>query len=104
MSIPAPTVPRAQRGTSTAFVSPYGAGQTDISHPPGYQQNVNADQFTSSQREAHKSSEGWDADDDRGEDEGEEGVWGAARKWAQAAGDKILAAESEVWRKINKED
>lgn len=111
MSIPAPTAPHAQRGTSTAFVVPYSAaqaGQADIAHPPGYQQDVNADQFTSSQREgqytATHPSSGWGGGNQQGDDESEEGVWGAARKWAQAAGDKLSAAENEVWRRINKKD
>lgn len=102
MSIPAPAVPQAQRGTSTAFVSPYSAAQPDVSHPPGYQQNINADQLPVSQREGYQSSAGWV--DDSAADENEEGVWGAARKWAQAAGDKLSAAENEVWRRINKKD
>lgn len=106
MSIPAPTVPQAQRGTSTAFVVPFSAAQADMGHPPGYQQNVNADQFTSSQREGqytatHSSSSGWGAGGQQAGDESEEGVWNAARKWAQAAGDKLSAAENEVWRRIN---
>jgi hypothetical protein len=110
MSVPAPTVPHAQRGTSTAFVVPYSAGQaTDIAHPPGYQQNVNADQFTSSQRESqhtsvHSSSSWGGGGDGRADDESEEGVWGAARKWAQVAGDRLSAAENEVWRRINKKE
>ena len=33
----------------------------------------------------------------------DESVWGSAVKWAQAAGEKLSAAESEVWRRINKE-
>ncbi|KAH8902542.1 hypothetical protein BR93DRAFT_972607 [Coniochaeta sp. PMI_546] len=108
MSIPAPTVPQAQRGTSTAFAVPYSAGQADTAHPPGYQQDINADQFTSSQREgqyaATHSSSGWGAGNPGADDESEEGVWNAARKWAQAAGDKLSAAENEVWRRINKKD
>ena len=34
--------------------------------------------------------------------EWDDGVWGAAKKWAQAAGGSIAAAEDEVWRRINK--
>ncbi|KAM7192685.1 hypothetical protein V8F20_008748 [Naviculisporaceae sp. PSN 640] len=42
---------------------------------------------------------------DRYRDDGgdEEGVWNSAVKWAQAAGEKLSAAESEVWKRINKE-
>ncbi|OIW32974.1 hypothetical protein CONLIGDRAFT_160118 [Coniochaeta ligniaria NRRL 30616] len=99
MSIPAPTVPQAQRGTSTAFVVPFSAAQADMGHPPGYQQNVNADQFTSSQREGQYTAT--HSSYQQASDESEEGVWNAARKWAQAAGDKLSAAENEVWRRIN---
>ncbi|KAB5523049.1 hypothetical protein GE09DRAFT_1153647 [Coniochaeta sp. 2T2.1] len=113
MHIPPPTVPQQQRGTSsTAFAVPapgYNTNQgqgADLGHPPGYQQNV---QETSSAREdggyqtagarpgAHHSSSGWDD----GGDGGEEGVWDAAKKWAMAAGDKLSAAEQEVWKRIN---
>ncbi|KAB5517425.1 hypothetical protein GE09DRAFT_1157635 [Coniochaeta sp. 2T2.1] len=112
MHIPPPTVPQQQRGTSsTAFAvpAPYNTNQgqgADLEHPPGYQQNV---QETSSAREdggyqtagarpgAHHSSSGWDD----GGDGGEEGVWDAAKKWAMAAGDKLSAAEQEVWKRIN---
>jgi hypothetical protein len=109
MSIPAPTVPQAQRGTSTAFVVPYSSGQApdQIAHPPGYHQNVNASEFTSSQEAEHggasQASSDWRASHDRTEDD-EEGVWNAARKWAQAAGEKLSAAETEVWRRINKKE
>ncbi|RDA94351.1 hypothetical protein CP533_3787 [Ophiocordyceps camponoti-saundersi (nom. inval.)] len=30
------------------------------------------------------------------------GVWDTARKWASAAGESLAAAESEVWKRINK--
>jgi len=35
--------------------------------------------------------------------EEDEGVWGSAVKWAQTAGKKLSEAESEVWKRINKE-
>lgn len=108
MSIPAPTVPQAQRGTSTAFVVPYSAGQADITHPPGYQQNANANEFSSSQREAHHTavhdSSSWGTGSAGAAEDGEEGIWNAARKWAQTAGDKLSAAETEVWKRINKKE
>jgi len=33
----------------------------------------------------------------------EEGVWSSVVGWAQAAGKKLSDAESEVWKRINKE-
>ena len=74
------------------------------SHPPGYHQNINATEFTSDQRAAHHS---FVAQNSRrlslpGND-GEEGVWDTAKKWAAAAGDSLVAAENEVWKRINKE-
>lgn len=36
-------------------------------------------------------------------DDGGDGIWGAARKLAQQTGERLAAAESEVWKKINKE-
>ena len=99
---------RASTTTSTQFL---GSGQTmlphddRLSHPPGYQQNVNASEFDSHQRAAHDAfiadnpskrlSFTGDGDD--------EGVWDTAKKWAAAAGDSLAAAENEVWRRINKE-
>jgi hypothetical protein len=36
------------------------------------------------------------------DDEDDEGIWSSAKKLAQAAGEKLSAAENEVWRRINK--
>jgi hypothetical protein len=30
-------------------------------------------------------------------------VWDSAKKWASATGEKLAAAENEVWKRINKE-
>jgi hypothetical protein len=106
MAIPAPTMPYAQRGTSTASgeMRQETVLTHQLGHPPGYQQNVNATEMTSSQREAHHSAA---ADQYGGRypmygGEGDpEGVMGMARKWAQAAGDKASAIENEVWKRIN---
>jgi len=74
-----------------------GAGDADLSHPPGYQQNTAADQFTSQQRHQASMAEGrtYDGEDD--------GVWDQAKKWATGVGDSLAAAESEVWKRINKQ-
>ncbi|POR38736.1 Uncharacterized protein TPAR_01054 [Tolypocladium paradoxum] len=74
------------------------------SHPPGYRQNVLASEFNSHQRVAHHAS----VDEDSrmipsfGQD-GEQGVWDSAKKWAAAAGESLAAAENEVWKRINKD-
>lgn len=107
MGIPPPTVtyPAQQTGTYTAS-STYapqtsaalsGEGPRSLQHPPGYQQDAGASGFDMYQRGAHLHN-----DTDRQQDEPEEGAWNAAKKWAQATGEKLAAAETEVWRRINK--
>ncbi|KAI0602871.1 hypothetical protein F4775DRAFT_587404 [Biscogniauxia sp. FL1348] len=114
MSIPPPAAsyPSQQHGTSTATAPPslYGkqpsagpgaGGGQDAQgheHPPGYQQNANASELDSYQRSAIRQSEleARTTDDS-------EGIWGAAKKLAQQTGEKLVAAENEVWKKINKE-
>jgi hypothetical protein len=113
MSIPAPTLPHAQRGTSTATAGRHpqaaqptsiGAGSGgELNHPPGYHQNVNAGDFDSHQRAAHFANVSSERRGSSGGDDDDEGVWDTARKLVQAAGSKLSAAESEVWRRINKE-
>ncbi|KAK5629662.1 hypothetical protein RRF57_005377 [Xylaria bambusicola] len=105
MAIPGPMVPHSQqRGTSTVIVassSPYQAhlpsdnlGAESLSHPVGYQQNVNASEFDRYQRAAMEQRELDDSGD---------GMWGAAKKLAQQTGERLVAVENEVWKKINKE-
>ncbi|KAI0526546.1 hypothetical protein F5B22DRAFT_164913 [Xylaria bambusicola] len=103
MAIPGPTIPYSQqRGTSTATAaSPYQAhvpsgnvGAESLSHPTGYQQNVNASEFDRYQRTAMEQRE---------LDDGGEGMWGAAKKLAQQTGERLVAVENEVWKKINRE-
>ncbi|KAK0711132.1 hypothetical protein B0H67DRAFT_275599 [Lasiosphaeris hirsuta] len=108
MSIPAPTAPYSQLGTATASAPSYslpghlpasaGVGGS-LSHPPGYQQNPNASGLDRYQQDVQKSSLAYDS---RDEGVSDDGVWNSARKWAQAAGEKLSAAEDEVWRRINK--
>ncbi|KAI1143774.1 hypothetical protein F5Y05DRAFT_5968 [Hypoxylon sp. FL0543] len=110
MSIPPPTVPypSQQRGTSTPFAPPSAAStqgpiasnapaHRNLEHPPGYYQNANASELDRYQSSAIQQSESEDRRDDSG------GVWETAKKWAQHTGEKIAAAENEVWKKINKE-
>ncbi|KAI2630570.1 hypothetical protein GGS21DRAFT_208243 [Xylaria nigripes] len=115
MSIPAPMVPRPptqQRGTSTAaMASPPTRGAQlpsaamniggedahSLSHPSGYQQNVNASRLDQYQRSTMERSESDDGEN------GFDAVWGAAKKLAQQTGERLVAAESELWKKINNE-
>ncbi|GAO13137.1 uncharacterized protein UV8b_03533 [Ustilaginoidea virens] len=62
--------------------------------PPagGYQQDVNAAGFSQHQGLAAAS-----------EEQGEAGVWDTAKKWAASAGESLAAAESKVWKRINKD-
>ena len=98
-SLPPPTF--AQRNPEG---SP-GRDSSPADHPPGYQQNVNASEFSSHQRAAHhaqvESEWHWSGMPDAAEDD--EGVWHSAVKWAQSAGEKLKAAETEVWRRVNKD-
>lgn len=84
-----------------------------MSHPPGYHQNVNASEFNSTQREAHDLAVAREDAQSRsmshrvsvaiegGDDN--DGVWGAAKKWASVAGEGLAAAEQEVWKRLNKD-
>ncbi|TWU75809.1 hypothetical protein ED733_004281 [Metarhizium rileyi] len=67
----------------TAGVSPQAGG---------YQQDVNAAGYNSYQRTARAY-----------EEESEASVWDTARKWATSAGESLVAAENEVWKRINKD-
>ncbi|KAK3374898.1 hypothetical protein B0H63DRAFT_481217 [Podospora didyma] len=128
MAIPPPAAPYLQRGTATAtrpatttqgspplsYLPNYQQQQRDegrFTHPPGYQQDVNASDFATQQRgqggsdqrygglptSSSSVNDGYDDGDDSG------GVWSSAMKWAGAAGQKLSAAETEVWKRINKQ-
>ncbi|KAI2613019.1 uncharacterized protein GGS25DRAFT_146319 [Hypoxylon fragiforme] len=95
MSIPTPTAsyPSQQRGTSTAEAP----NSYSLEHPPGYHQNANASEVDGYKRLATQQSELENQTDSS------EGVWGTAKKWAQQTGEKLAAAENEVWKKISKD-
>ena len=130
MSIPAPTAayPAQQYGTLTAAgPSPatpaggYGGGGSgggrNLQHPPGYQQSASAAnsglgryQTSSAPQGSTYSPAAFAADSEQGRQQhhqqssgDEEGVWDTAKKWAQATGQKLAEAESEVWKRINKD-
>ncbi|KAI1500368.1 hypothetical protein F5X99DRAFT_237635 [Biscogniauxia marginata] len=112
ISIPSPATsyPSQQHGTSTATApsslygkqpsTSLGGGQDTqhFQHPPSYQQDTNASELDRYQRSAIQQNEleAHTAGDS-------EGIWGTARKLAQQTGEKLAAAENEVWKKINKE-
>ncbi|CAI6092040.1 unnamed protein product [Clonostachys chloroleuca] len=117
MSYPAPNPtypPRAGSSTITAQVArsasgpvptPLGElgpgdGDSDrFSHPPGYHQNALGPGLSSRQEDQGIYTSQQQRFDD---DQDEEGLWGAARKWATAAGNSLAQAENEVWKRINK--
>ncbi|KAK0113157.1 hypothetical protein ONS95_014856 [Cadophora gregata] len=80
-----------------------------LEHPPGYHQNVYTSELTSDQRRAQQTEQATNFSGMGTRDTGNaggydpEGVWNAAKKWAQTAGEKISVAEAEMWKKINKE-
>ncbi|KOS19266.1 hypothetical protein ESCO_000145 [Escovopsis weberi] len=75
-----------------------GGGARNYSHPPGYQQNVHAAEFSSAQLAAHNQSVFYAGGYGDGD---EDGVWSTAKRWAAAAGESIMAAEEQIWKKIN---
>ncbi|KAK8049942.1 hypothetical protein PG994_011672 [Apiospora phragmitis] len=115
MAIPPPTMayPTQQLGTATASApsSAYaqaptgivgqGGAQSSLDHPPGYHQNVNAAGLDQYQRQAIARNESANRRQQDGTEE--EGIWGTAKKWAAGAGEKLAAAENEVWKRVNKD-
>lgn len=112
MSIPAPpsaTTQGAQRGTAGTTIT-FGHHQAalPLAHPPGYQQNPNAgelDRYQRAAQEALERDEQAQASRARASSlsEGADGVWGSVKGAMAAAGEKIAAAEEQVWKTINKD-
>jgi len=120
MSIPPPTSasgaqpPSSSTSTTATASSSYpvnipgaGAPRQSLEHPPGYQQNVFASDLPS---EHHRVQDAANRSNLGGYDSSETGIgidgekiWNTVKKYAQTAGEKISDAESEVWRRINKE-
>ena len=124
MAIPPPQTGAewgVQRGTATAPATappPTGAwtggnGGGEVHEPkyesyPGYRQNVNAfgeggGDYGRQQQQQQEQQDRYQGGDGSGEGDGE-GFLGSAMKFAKAAGEKLSAAESEVWRRINGEN
>ncbi|KAF2160510.1 hypothetical protein M409DRAFT_29131 [Zasmidium cellare ATCC 36951] len=88
---------------------PAPAPITAGSHPPGYQQNTNAQEMTSAARAS------LDAEERRGSNFGTNfglgggdstndtagNVWNAVKGWATTAGKSLAETEKEVWKRIN---
>ncbi|CAK7271831.1 hypothetical protein SEPCBS119000_004807 [Sporothrix epigloea] len=92
-----------------------------LSHPPGYIQNAYTAEMTASAREAanmssvglpsyHNSrnnaidNESYGSGAAFGGGDEPEGIWDAAKKLAWSAGERLSAAETEIWKLINKEE
>ncbi|GAB1726632.1 hypothetical protein NU195Hw_g8325t1 [Hortaea werneckii] len=104
----------AAAATATSQAGSAG-GRRSSEHPPGYQQNVYAQEMTPAQRaslEGEQRREGFAAQlggglggggngGDGGVGGEGEGVWGTAKSWLGAAGSKLAETEEEVWRRIN---
>ena len=119
MSLAEPAAPHTYRGTSSTTTAAPGSRQVGHTtadsnggypgYPPpgGYQQNPNASggQYSHSYEQSRgNNSMSVGAGGGNYQDDGDEGgVWNSAMKWAQTAGEKLSAAESEVWKRINKE-
>ncbi|KAM7199845.1 hypothetical protein V8F33_004249 [Rhypophila sp. PSN 637] len=113
------TAPHAYRGTSSAVPLPTGAtnaavpstgslGNRQVGHDSagsyvGVGGNFGGGQPGYSPPAGGYQQRATNDNDTYQDDSGEEGVWNSAVKWAQVAGEKLSAAESEVWKRINKE-
>ncbi len=128
MAIPPLTSPAypPPRGTATStqptqpthgaawpgFPQPTGLAQgveqrsLNLDHPPGYIQNAYAADMNSGQRAAANAEamQGRNSSPLFSDAEGSEGVWAGAKKLALVTGERLSAAESEFWRRINKQE
>ncbi|ERS97224.1 hypothetical protein HMPREF1624_06555 [Sporothrix schenckii ATCC 58251] len=92
--------------------------QINLNHPPGYVQDPYAAEMTGSQRataaqvgtsgggngglSSYHSNSAFNSSNRSTFDDGNgEGLWDAAKKFAVSAGERLSAAETEVWRRIN---
>ncbi|KAK4242608.1 hypothetical protein C8A03DRAFT_29204 [Achaetomium macrosporum] len=123
MGVPPPAVPTSQRGvtsTATGPAAPYaGSGfsssrllwdapRSGTGSGGAYQQNVSSGGDLSSGLGSgyvppyhHQTGRGHGNDQEGVGEEG--GLFSSAVKFAKAAGGKLAAVESEIWRKINGE-
>ena len=110
MAIPPPTQSYAAQGGSstTTAALPQGPRPTTLDgapsqgyHPLGYNPpgpSAHPSPYAGAYNGgggSHHAAGAYNGEDD-------EGMWGAAKRWAQAAGGRLAEAEGEVWRRINK--
>ena len=81
------------------------AAPTPAQLPPGYQQNVNAQELPFAQRSSLEEQERKESvfanvgGDSAGQTAGN--VWNAVKGWASVAGEKLAETEESVWKRIN---
>lgn len=108
----APT--RRSGGPTTLNLGPVTSTPATAEHPPGYQQNVYAQEMSPAQRasldqETRRESiaaqlglTGGENDGLGGSNEGKAGeMWNAAKGWLSTAGAKLVETEEQVWKRIN---
>ena len=75
-------------------------------HPPGYQQNLQAQEMSSAQRasldaqERRNDGAGFGGFGGGGENSSGE-MWNAVKGWMGKAGETLAETEKEVWKRIN---
>jgi hypothetical protein len=77
-------------------------GRRSSEHPPGYQQNIYAQDLSPAQRSSldeQTRRESLDEGSSAGETAGN--MWNAVKGWANAAGKSLADTEEQVWKKIN---
>ncbi|KJZ72931.1 hypothetical protein HIM_07694 [Hirsutella minnesotensis 3608] len=110
---PTPTQPIQGRSSTTTSLPPPPGGQypaplpgnnpnAGYAAPAGYQQDAGASGYGQYPTPSHNLSGSQDPNNWSSSGEEQGGVWDTARKWAQAAGESLAAAEGEVWKRINK--
>lgn len=99
-----------QGGPTTVNLGPVAQGQ-QAQRPPGYQQNVYAQEMSSAQRSSIEQQErresvvpsmgfgGAGAGDTATETAGN--MWNTVKGWASTAGEKLVETEESVWKRIN---
>ncbi|KAK5122262.1 hypothetical protein LTR85_004172 [Meristemomyces frigidus] len=110
----APATPRRSGGPTTLNLGPVNSTPASAEHPPGYQQNVYAQEMSPAQRasldqetrrESIAAQLGLTGGEKDGLSVGGEGkagdMWNAAKGWLSTAGAKLVETEEQVWKRIN---
>ncbi|KAK4548586.1 hypothetical protein LTR36_009496 [Oleoguttula mirabilis] len=108
-----PATPRRSGGPTTLNLGPVISTPASAEHPPGYQQNVYAQEMSPAQRasldqETRRESIAaqlglvGETDGLGGGSDGKAGdMWNAAKGWLSTAGAKLVETEEQVWKRIN---